>query len=346
MGDWTQIGENLVRHVGGTIYLRAKVGGKVIRKSLETSDLRIAKLMRDETLESLRGAAGAPTKAPDTVGKALAIVRARMEAQTNLKPSSRRYYRYLFKALEETLPLSLHASRWTVDVAGEWWKRFSDGRSDDQSITGLRVVRKLGEVLIDAHMRRDNPAAKIKPAKRKNRDAERQLPTAVELDALIADVRAQKLRCSEEAANMIEFLAWSGLRINELRNVQWQHIGTEWVTITGGKDGTKNRTSRTIPINGRLRALLDRLQEPNSTGPLFYLANPRAALSGACKRAGIPHMRIHDLRHWFATHAIERGVDIPTVAKWLGHKDKGVLAMKIYGHLRDDHSLEAAKKMG
>ena len=42
---------------------------------------------------------------------------------------------------------------------------------------------------------------------------------------------------------------------------------------------------------------------------------------------------------------IEAGIDIPTVAKWLGHRDGGALAMKVYGHLRDEHSKEAAKKL-
>ncbi|MFM1737808.1 tyrosine-type recombinase/integrase [Akkermansia muciniphila] len=59
----------------------------------------------------------------------------------------------------------------------------------------------------------------------------------------------------------------------------------------------------------------------------------------------MPHVRIHDLRHFFATSCIEAGIDIPTVAKWLGHRDGGALAMKVYGHLRDEHSKEAARKL-
>jgi hypothetical protein len=53
----------------------------------------------------------------------------------------------------------------------------------------------------------------------------------------------------------------------------------------------------------------------------------------------------HDLRHLFATRCIESGVDIPTVSRWLGHKDGGALAMKVYGHLRDQHSVEMAQKV-
>ena len=44
------------------------------------------------------------------------------------------------------------------------------------------------------------------------------------------------------------------------------------------------------------------------------------------------------MRHFFATCAIESGVDVPTVSRWLGHKDGGHLAMKVYAHLRPAHS--------
>jgi hypothetical protein len=51
------------------------------------------------------------------------------------------------------------------------------------------------------------------------------------------------------------------------------------------------------------------------------------------------------LRHLFATRCIESGVDVPTVSRWLGHKDGGALAMKTYGHLRDLHSTTMAQKV-
>jgi integrase len=51
------------------------------------------------------------------------------------------------------------------------------------------------------------------------------------------------------------------------------------------------------------------------------------------------------LRHLFATRCIESGVDIPTVSRWLGHKDGGALAMKTYGHLRREHSIAQAQRV-
>ena len=57
------------------------------------------------------------------------------------------------------------------------------------------------------------------------------------------------------------------------------------------------------------------------------------------RKVGILRITHHDLRHFFATICIESGVDIPTVSRWLGHKDGGALAMKTYGHLRREHSI-------
>ena len=44
------------------------------------------------------------------------------------------------------------------------------------------------------------------------------------------------------------------------------------------------------------------------------------------------------MRHFFATCAVESGVDVPIVSHWLGHKDGGQLAMEVYAHLRPAHS--------
>ena len=69
------------------------------------------------------------------------------------------------------------------------------------------------------------------------------------------------------------------------------------------------------------------------------------SMDRAAKVVGMPRITHHDLRHLFATRCIESGVDIPTVSRWLGHKDGGALAMRVYGHLRDSHSLKMAQKV-
>jgi len=92
----------------------------------------------------------------------------------------------------------------------------------------------------------------------------------------------------------------------------------------------------------RLRA--ERADEPPET-PARHVRECQKAMDRAAKIVGMPRITHHDLRHLFATRCIESGVDIATVSRWLGHKDGGALAMKVYGHLRDQHSVEMAQKV-
>ena len=90
-----------------------------------------------------------------------------------------------------------------------------------------------------------------------------------------------------------------------------------------------------------------RAQRPDdpATASVIRFKDSRKALAHACKKIVIAKITHHDLRHLFATRCIESGVDIPTVSRWLGHKDGGALAMRVYGHLRDQHSTEMAKRV-
>ncbi|WP_302016175.1 site-specific integrase [uncultured Akkermansia sp.] len=156
----------------------------------------------------------------------------------------------------------------------------------------------------------------------------------------------QKKWMYSEATDMIAFLAYSGLRIEEARRLVCGDIGKESISVPDIKHATSRRT---LYINASLAEVIESLrQERKGCSPndsVFSIENPRKALTNACIRLGMPHVRIHDLRHFFATSCIEAGIDIPTVAKWLGHRDDGALAMRVYGHLRDEHSKEAAKRL-
>ena len=78
---------------------------------------------------------------------------------------------------------------------------------------------------------------------------------------------------------------------------------------------------------------------------ILQVSRGHVSLERACREIGIPRLTHHDFRHLFATRCIESGVDIPTVSRWLGHKDGGALAMKTYGHLRNEHSQAMAQKV-
>ncbi|MDA8334790.1 MAG: site-specific integrase, partial [Peptococcaceae bacterium] len=62
-------------------------------------------------------------------------------------------------------------------------------------------------------------------------------------------------------------------------------------------------------------------------------------------KAGLPHMRFHDLRHTYATKLLEAGVDIKTVSEHLGHTSIKVTADK-YGHVTPRMKDRSAETMG
>lgn len=98
-----------------------------------------------------------------------------------------------------------------------------------------------------------------------------------------------------------------------------------------------------------MRQLLERLQAANpvtvDATRVLCVRECQKAMNRAATEIGMARITHHDLRHLFATRCIESGVDIPTVARWLGHKDGGALAMRVYGHLRDAHSQVMASKV-
>ena len=63
------------------------------------------------------------------------------------------------------------------------------------------------------------------------------------------------------------------------------------------------------------------------------------------KRAGLPELRFHDLRHTFATHALASGVDAKTLSGILGHT-KASFTLDTYAHVTTAAQKEAAKAMG
>jgi integrase len=149
---------------------------------------------------------------------------------------------------------------------------------------------------------------------------------------------------ANEMADHAELMAYSGMRKSEATwSTVADDLGDEFLIW-----GTKSKTSeRRIPVNPALRVVLDRIKSRRigASTPLVIHCEPRTALRRACLRLGLPTIKNHGLRHFFASVCIASGVDIPTVSRWLGHADGGMLAMKTYGHLLKDHSQAAASKV-
>jgi integrase len=165
-------------------------------------------------------------------------------------------------------------------------------------------------------------------------------------------MRAGHSRDSINCADFAAGLAFTGCRKGEAGQIEWRDVDFDAgeIIIRGDPEtGTKNWELRRVPLTPDARALLQRVRSERPREPLdakvFAVRECQKALDRACKKVGTDRITHHDLRHLFATRCIESGVDIPTVSRWLGHKDGGALAMKTYGHLRREHSIAQAQKV-
>src|SRR4029077_20942788 len=101
-----------------------------------------------------------------------------------------------------------------------------------------------------------------------------------------------------------------------------------------------------IPIYPQVRSLLERLRpkkEGRSDGRVFRIKDAKKAISGACRRLGLPNYGHRSFRRMFITRAIEKGVDVKVIAQWQGHRDGGKLILDTYSHVNPVHSNRMAQ---
>ena len=350
---------NLVRYEPSGIYFaRAKVRGKLIRKSLDTNVLSVAKLRLADVLDTEHKAVGASnTKiiGKMTFGDALAIFQDRQKNATEIKESTKDYNERAAADLLKTWSglEGMDVKRITKQDCLQWRADFGKRYSATVTNGTLSILRRVFDIVLEAGVRYDNPARTKEVKRARVRRKELRLPEPDQFIALVTHVRGNGSGKGGHCADAIEFFSYAGPRLKEAARIfgrDCSFLKNEIVIRGDPKTGTKNWEMRRVPMIPEMRTLLERLK--GDRGEQAFLENPvlkvrkfNRSLKFACKKLGLFHLTHHDLRHLFATRCIESGVDIPTVAKWLGHKDGGVLAMQTYGHLRDKHSADMAQKV-
>jgi len=345
-----RVAENLYRlESSGGYYALIKRGDKQFRRSLKTKDRKLA----DRRLAEYRAQVGNLTIS-DEAKQTFEQVAARwMDATAHtLKPSSVTRRKSCIKNLAPFFTgvsvrniQSRHCERWLTERAA---KIASQTMANE-----LNVLRPIFAYAVKAGLMLSNPAADLQ--RRKAVPSKIEVPTREQFRRLVETIRESDGRPASQqkarhGADLVELLAFSGCRIAEARALTWADVDFAGGTlkVTGGEVGTKNGEARTIPITDALRGLLQRLQQegqPQPSETISPTAGAKTCLNNACRRLGYPMFSHHDFRHFFATTCIESGVDLPTVSRWLGHKDGGALAMRVYGHLRQEHSFAAIKKV-
>ncbi len=210
----------------------------------------------------------------------------------------------------------------------------------------IDAIRAIFDLACEQGAIAENPARGLRKAPVRRKHLE--LPSVAQFQQLVERIASAGARQSLDCADMVRLLAYSGARLKEATALRWRDIdrGRSRLAIAGTKSESSDRF---IPLFPPLDALLHEMRRRQGAGSLdariLRVRECRGALRSACRALGIKRLTHHDLRHLFATCCIEAGVDIPTVSRWLGHADGGTLAMKTYGHLRQEHSQAQAAKV-
>lgn len=149
---------------------------------------------------------------------------------------------------------------------------------------------------------------------------------------------------SPYAVPAIKLLMFTGARSGEITGLRWEWVQPPRLMLPDSKTGPK-----TIWLNSPALAVLDSLPERHSHGFVFpakkgdvpiKIDNYWVALR---RRAALPDVRLHDLRHSFASVAITDGMPLGTIGKLLGHALLETTAR--YAHLADEVVAEAAVRV-
>jgi integrase len=337
-----RVAENLYRLEGGAYYALLKRGDKQFRRSLRTKDRKLA----ERRLSELRNQVGNLRITEDARLGFPEVTKRWMDATSHtLKESSitRRNtcianLTPFFEGVSIRNVKSEHCERWLTERASTI--------AAQTMAHELNTLRAVLDYAVGLGLMLSNPAKGIK--RKRIPQAKIEVPTRDQFKKLIETIRLSDGRADSQArakggADLVELLAYSGCRIAEANALTWADANFEknTVTVSGGKMGTKNHESRVIPMTGALRSLLERLKAergPKPTDCISLHESAKKCLETACRRLGYSKFTHHDFRHYFATTCIEAGVDVPTISRWLGHKDGGALAMRVYGHLRAAHN--------
>jgi integrase len=355
--DWESSGtQNLIRYrPSGTYFARFKIGSKPFRKSLKTKSLTTARLRLGDMLRQRRAkfeAGSALQSGKMTFAQAMKVYLESVESNVSLKSASKHYRQMLSNFILKTWPelKQLDIRKINERDCQRWLFQFQREYAPTVVNNSIGTLRAIFEIAVNSGARFENPAANLKRVKVRQKLL--QLPTREQFEQFVNEIETAGAPQSEDCATLVKFLAYSGLRISESWFVTWRDVDfkrKQLVVRCSPITATKNDQIRVVPLIPQLEEMLIKLREQRLDEPItasvMRVRECQKSMDRAAKLVGMNRITHHDLRHLFATVCIENGVDIPTVSKWLGHKDGGALCMKTYGHLRETHSQAQAQRV-
>lgn len=215
--------------------------------------------------------------------------------------------------------------------------------------TATRTVGLLGGIFsfaVDCGLIESNPVRGIKRFRDKKCDRYLSPRELMSLGQAIAE--GEKNGLNPQALAILKLLILTGARKGEIESLRWDEIDFEngYLRLADSKTGQKS-----IPLSAAAQKVLAAQHKfadspfvfPSSRGAGHYEGTPKVWRIVRAQ-AGLNDVRLHDLRHSFASVAVSGGVSLPIIGALLGHSDSATTQR--YAHLHDDPLKAAAEAVG
>jgi integrase len=312
----------------------------VVAARRRAAELRRAVDSGADPVGELAAERGAPTVAT-------LCERFEIEHLPKLRPTTRRIYSAMIKA--ELLPALgamkvgaveyAHIDRLHAKITGRGHPYMAN-----------RVVTLLSKLFALAKlwgMRKDSP---VQGVERNQEHRRRRYLLADELARLRKALDGYRNR---EAADVFSLLLLTGARKTEVLSATWDQIDLADGIWTKPGSATKQKTEHRVPLSAPARHLLERRFHNRDAatpfvfpgpGPRQHRNNIRRDWERICKAAEITGLRIHDLRHSYASQLASAGVGLHIIGGLLGHSQPSTTFR--YAHLFDDPLRAATERAG
>jgi integrase len=206
----------------------------------------------------------------------------------------------------------------------------------------VALLSKMFAIAVKLEWRADNPARGIERNPEERRQRFLSPAEIARLAAVLAD------HPERTSAALVRFLLLTGARFGEAAGARWDHLDLERGTWTKPSSHTKQRAVHRVPLSAPALALLAEL--PHS-GPYLFpgptgkpITTIKTMWLGVVRKAEVPGLRVHDLRHSYASILASAGMSLPIIGALLGHTQAATTQR--YAHLLDDPLRAATERAG
>ena len=209
--------------------------------------------------------------------------------------------------------------------AGEYDRRQKEGAEDPRIISGATINRELAllKTMLNKAVeweKLDESLVNWRRIKKFQENGRERVLSTTEKPKLFAEAGS----ASRYLKSFLILAINTGLRKGEILGLRWREVDLTSGEIILERVRRKNKRALRMPLNRVAIEVLSSM--PRDSEYVFYnpdtkgpVKDVRTAFETACRNAGIKNLRIHDLRHTFATTLSGKGFDIATISSLLGH---------------------------